>query len=216
MDGRILKCDYMRCSPAETSTINTPNSEIFINIPMEDSAISLLNSYLDLNFEVIKKADNSRYGNGNDMGLINLGRIALFSNFKLTTSSGIHLKHISHAHIVSLMYKLISSAKDTNDLSINFDHSHNRRRDDLTSKKNVKGKYHLRIVLKDVFGLAEHQEKATFGLGSKRIPSGSKDEAVLDKAAGIADARIKIDHIHWYVAHYTSSFSQQGILSKQI
>ena len=67
VDRRILKCDYIRYSPAKTSTIKTPNSQIYINIPREDSVISLLNSYLDLSFEVIKRADNSRYGNGNDI-----------------------------------------------------------------------------------------------------------------------------------------------------
>ena len=38
----------------------------------------------------------------------------------------------------------------------------------------------------------------------------------MDKVAGIADAGIKIDHIHWYMAHYTPSIQQQSILSKQI
>ena len=52
---RILKCDYIRYSPAETSTIKSPSSQIHINIPREDSVISLLNSYLDLNLEVVKK-----------------------------------------------------------------------------------------------------------------------------------------------------------------
>ena len=61
IDRRLLKCDYIRFSPAETSTINLPNSQIYINIPREDSVISLLNSFLDLSFEVIKKDDNSRY-----------------------------------------------------------------------------------------------------------------------------------------------------------
>ena len=69
VDRKILKCDYIRYSPAETSTINTPNSQIYINIPRGDSVISLMNSYLDLNFEIIKRADNSRYGNGNDIRL---------------------------------------------------------------------------------------------------------------------------------------------------
>ena len=115
VDRKILKCDYIRYSPAETSTINTPNSQIYINIPREDSVISLLNSYLDLNFEVIKKVDDSRYGNGNDIRLVNLAAIALFSNFKLTTSSGKHMKDISHAHLVSLMYKLITSSKGSDD-----------------------------------------------------------------------------------------------------
>ena len=97
--------------------------------------------------------------------MINLGPIALFSNFKLTTSCGKHLEDISHAHIVSFMYKLISSAKDSNDLSIGFNHSRNRRKDELTANKSVKGKYHPKVLLKDVFGFAECQEKPTYGLG---------------------------------------------------
>ena len=90
VDQRILKCDYIRFSPAKKSTTNTPNSQKYINIPRkdEDSVISLINSFLDLNFEVIKGADNSRYANGNDIRLVILGPIALFSDFKMTTSSG--------------------------------------------------------------------------------------------------------------------------------
>ena len=216
VDRRILKCDYIRYSPAETSTINTPNSQIYIDIPREDSFISLLNSYLDLNFEVVERADNSRYGNGNDIRLVNLGPIALFSNFKLTTNSGKHLEVISHAHLVSLMYKLITSSKDSNDLSVGFNNSRDRRRDELAQNKNIKGKYHLKIMLKDVFGFAECQEKATYGLGYKLTLTRNKDDAVIDKAKGIADARIRIDHIHWYVPHYTPCVKQQTILFKQI
>ena len=104
VDRRILKCDFIRYSPGETSTISTPNSQTFINIPREDSVISLLNSFLHLNFEVIKRVDNSRYANGNDTSLVNLGPIALFNNFNLTTSSGKHLEDISQAHLVSSMY----------------------------------------------------------------------------------------------------------------
>ena len=216
VDRKILKCDYIRYSPAETSTINTPNSQIFINIPREDSVISLLNSYLDLSFEVIKKDDNSRYANCNDIRLVNLGPVALFSNFKLTTSSGKHLEDISHAHLVSLMYKLITSSKDSNDLSVGFDYSRNRRRDELALNKNIKGKYHVKIMLKDIFGFVEHQEKATYGLGYRLTLTRNKDDAAIDKADAIANARIRIDHIHWYVPHYTPSIQQQSTLSKQI
>ena len=59
VDRIILKCDYMRYSPVETSTTKTPNSQRYINIPRENSVTSLLTSYLELNFEVIKKTDNS-------------------------------------------------------------------------------------------------------------------------------------------------------------
>ena len=121
--------------PAETSTIETPNSEIYINIPREDSINSLLNSYLDLNSEVIRRADDSRYANGYDIKPVNLGPIALFNNLKLTTSSRKHLEDIRHSHLVSLLYKLTTSSKDSDDLPTGFDRSRTMRRDELALNK---------------------------------------------------------------------------------
>ena len=212
----FLKCDYIRYSPSEISTINTVNSQIYINIPREDSVISLLNSYLELNFDVLHAATNNRYADGNDIMLVNLGFIGLFSTYKLTTSSGKHLENIDHAHIVSLMYKLLTSSKGSDDLSICFDRDRTRTRNELTNNKNIKGKYHVRIYLKDVFGFAEYQEKATYGLGYKLSMTKNSDNAVLNKANAINNGRVKINAIEWYVPHYTPSMQQQGILSKQI
>ena len=50
------------------------------------------------------------------------------------------------------MYKLISSAKYTDDLSIVFDRDRNKRQRELPNNKNIKGNYHVRIMLRDVFG----------------------------------------------------------------
>ena len=213
----ILKCDYIRYSPSEISTINTANSQVYINIPREDSVISLLNSYLELNFDVLHAAaPNNRYADGNDIRLVNLGPIALFSNYKLTTSSGKHLENIDHAHIVSLMYKLLSSSKGSDDLSVGFDRDRGRRRNELTNNKNIKGKYHIRIYLKDVFAFAEYQEKGTYGLGYKLTMTRNSDNAVLNKGNAINLGKIKINALEWYVPHYTPSMQKQSILSDQI
>ena len=163
VDPRILKCDYIRYSPNEISTINTANSQIYINISREDSLFSLLNSYLDLDLDMVHAATNNRYVDNNEIRLVNLGPIALFSNYKLATSSGKHLEDVTHAHIVCLMYKLLTTAKGSDDLSIGFDGDRTRRLNELVNNKNIKGKYHVRIYLKDVLGFAEHQEKATYG-----------------------------------------------------
>ena len=58
----FLKCDYIRFSPSKRSTINIANSQIYINLPREDSVVSLLNSYLDLNFDVLHAATNNICG----------------------------------------------------------------------------------------------------------------------------------------------------------
>ena len=212
----ILKCDYIRYSPSEISTINTANSQVYINIPREDSVISLLNSYLELNFDVLHAATNNRYVDGNDIRLVNLGPIGLFSNYKLTTSSGKHLENNDHSHIVSLMYKLLTSSKGSDDLSIGFDRDRTRRRNELTNNKNIKGKYYVRIYLKDVFGFAEYQEKGTYGLGYKLTLTRNTDNAVLNKGNAINLGKIKINALEWYAPYYTPSIQQQSILSKQI
>ena len=74
----------------------------------------------------------------------------------------------------------------------------------------IKGKYNLRLMLKDVFGFVEHLEKATFDLGYKLALTKNEEDAVLERTAVIADSRIEIDHIHWYVRQYTLSIQQQG------
>ena len=196
---------------------SSPKSLIYINIPGEDSGTSLLNDYIFLNFEVFKKTDTFRFGNGNGIRSNNLAPVGLFSNYILTTSSGKHLEDISHAHIVSLMYKLTPSAKDSEDVSIiGFNSDRGRRRVDIAPNKNIKGKYLLGNMLKDAFGFADDQKEATNGLGYKLTLPRNKDDGVLDKTLGICDARFKIELIHWYVTHRTPCIQQQSILSKQI
>ena len=216
IDRRILKCDYIRYSPAEISTTNTANSQTYINIPREDSLISLLNSYVELNFDVLKADTNGRYANTDHIRLTNLGTIALFSVYKLVTASNKHLEEITHAHFVSLIYKTGTSSKDSDDLSIGFDRNRGRRKNDLSNNKIIKGKYHTRIYLKDVLGYAEHQEKATYGLGYRFILTRITDNAVLNKGNTVTNAKVKINSLDWYVPHYTVNLEDYTKLMTQI
>ena len=114
------------------------------------------------------------------------------------------------------MYKLLTSSKGSDDLSIGFDRDRTRRRNELTNNKNIKGKNHVRIYLKDIFGYAEYQQKGTFGLVYKLTLTRNTDNAVLNKGNAINIGKVKINGIELYVAHYTPSIQQQSILSKQI
>ena len=78
-----------------------------------------------------------------------------------------HLEKISHAHIVSLLYRFLSSSRGSDNLSIGFHRSHDRRKQELTNNKKIKGKYHLGIYLGDIFGFAAYQAKASYGLGNQ-------------------------------------------------
>ena len=165
---------------------------------------------------MLRADNNNRYVDTNDIRLVNLGPIALFSNYKLTTSSGKHLEEISHAHIVSLIYKLLTSSRDSDDLSIGFDRNRGRRKNELSNNKNIKGKYHIKIYLKDFFGFAEHQEKGTYGLGYKLTLTRNTDNAVLNKDNAVANGRVKINSLDWYVPHYSPNLEEYNKLMTQI
>ena len=169
-----------------------------------------------MNFGVLHAATKNRYADGDDIRLVNEGPIALFSNYKLQSSSGKHIEEINHAHIVCLLYKFITSARNTDDLAIGFDRDCGRRQRELTNTKNIKGKYLVTIMLKDIFGFAEHQEKGTYGLGYKLTLTRNSDNAVLNKANATNSGKIKINSIEWYVPNYPPSLSQEKLLLSQI
>ena len=91
-----------------------------------------------------------------------------------------------------MFYKLIASARDTDDLSIGFNRDRKRRQNELNNNKNIKGKFHVRYMLKDVFAFAEHQEKAVFGLGYKLTLTRNTGNSVLNEANATIVGKTKI------------------------
>ena len=114
------------------------------------------------------------------------------------------------------MYKLITSAQNTDDLSKGFDRDGGRRQRELTNNNNTKGKHHVTVLLKDFFGFLLHQGKGTYGLGYKLTLTRHSGNAVLNKGNAINNAKIKIRTIDWYVPDYTPPPSQEKILISQI
>ena len=103
------------------------------------------------------------------------------------------------------MYKIITSARKTDDLSIGFDRDSERRKMVLSNNQKNKGKYHVTIMLKNIFGFAEQQAKCTYGLGYKLTITRKSDNAVLNKGNAISNTKIKITSIDWYVPLNTPS-----------
>ena len=109
------------------------------------------------------------------------------------------------------MYKLISSAIDTVDLSIGIDRGRNKKQRELNNNKNEKTKHHITIRLFDIFGFVKHQENATKGLRSKLTITWNSGKSVLNKSNATNVDKIKLIGTEWYVHHYTTSISQQSI-----
>ena len=116
----------------------------------------------------------------------------------------------------NLMYKLLTSSKDSEDLSIGFDRNRGRRKNEISNNKSIEGKYHIRIYLKNIFAFAEHQEKGTYGLGYILTLTRNTDNAVLSKAAATNNAKVKINSLDWYVPHYSPNLEEYNKLMHQI
>ena len=140
MDKTIHKIDFNKYSPSSLATINNSNSNISSIFPREDAYICLQNSYISLEFEVLKN-DDTIYVDGDQLLVVNFGPVALFSEVRLTTSSGKHLKEVDNLLPTSLMYKLLTSNQQTSQLMYGFEESQATRRQELTNNKTEKGTF---------------------------------------------------------------------------
>ena len=200
MDKPIHKIDFIKYSPSSLATINNNNSNFPIIFPREDAYICLQNSYISLEFEVLKY-DDTRYADGDQISLVNFGPVALFSEAKLTTSSGKHLEKVDNLHPILMMY--------------GFEKSQATRRQELTNNKTEKGTFFVTIKLKDLFGFAD-QEKITYGLGySLTLKRNNINDSII-RDNGVDAAKINIKDISWYIPHYTPSMENQQLVMDQI
>ena len=100
------------CYPSDLGTANTANSHLYYNTHRKKSVISLINSFIELNYEVVRANDNNRYAERRDIKVVNVGLVAFFSNYELAISSRKPLEEITHAFLARLLYKSIAAMKD--------------------------------------------------------------------------------------------------------
>ena len=112
------------------------------------------------------------------------------------------------------MYKLLTSARGCDDLFIGFHLNCTRRQQELSNNKNQKGKYHVSVFLKHIFGYSHDQLKATFGLGIKLTLTRNNDNAVLNKDNATILYKIKIIAIEWYLTTNSVFHNKLYYLSK--
>ena len=214
LDKPIHKIDFIKYSPNILATINNANSNISVSLPREDAYICLQNSFISLEFEVLKN-NNTRYADGDEISLVNFGPVALFSEAKLTTSSGKHLEKVDNLHPISLMIKLLTSGSQTSQLLYGFEESTTIRRQELTNNKIEKGTFFVRIKLKDLFGFAD-QEKITYGLGYTLTLKRNTNNDVILRGNAVDVAKVDVKDISWYIPHYVPSLENQQLVMDQL
>ena len=183
-------------------------------MPREDAYICLQNSFISIEFEVLKN-DNTRFANSDKISLVNFGPVASFSEAKLVKSSEKHLEKVDNLHPICLMYKRLTSQQQTSQLMYEFEESIAIRRQELTNHKAEKGTFFVRIKLKDLFGFAD-QEKTTYGLGYTLTLKRNNNKDPIIGTAAVDAAKVVVKDISWYIPHYVPSIENQQLVLNQI
>ena len=85
----VLKCDYIRFTPASLNLVNGENNQFVFDIPRKDSAISLKDSYFELDFNITHRSGaHNRHVDNDHLRIVNSRPVALFNKYRLTSSSG--------------------------------------------------------------------------------------------------------------------------------
>ena len=97
----FLKRYYSCFSPHSLNLVNKEINQIFLDIPREDSAISLKDSYLELQFKVTHRAGgHARYVRGDHIRIVKVYSLALFINYGLTSPSEKEKEEDDNSHAI--------------------------------------------------------------------------------------------------------------------
>ena len=209
----ILKEKKVKYYPENLSILNTDNSTIRIIVNPQEIYLNLNESELQMEFEVLKTA-GTRYADADDIRLVNLAPLALFSEMRLKTSSDKTLEKVGHLHTNILMHKLLTSTHENE--AAGFIKDADKRKDQLLTNNPTKGYMSYRIDMKDIFGFIECSEKYTYGLGYILEFRRKSDDAAIVRDNGLAAAKIDIKRLSWIIPSITPSNENQLVMQKHL
>ena len=111
IDRTKVKSDFVSYRPSSLVAVNG-NSPFNIVIPREDVYADLRDSYIEIEVQVVKNADDSLYVDGTAIQPNNLFFISLFREMSLKTFGSKTIESVENVYLSSLMYKLLSDNEE--------------------------------------------------------------------------------------------------------
>ena len=168
VDWSIFECDYVRCTSKSSSKLDVPTTQ-FLLMYQETNVFFMKKYSIKFYFKVCQ--NSSLDGDFELAGLIRFVYVLFVSfsrEYQLFTRVGKHLKRIErNAHIISLMYNLLTLSKDSIDFSLRFDEKNARCKLAMTDDKiaHNSGRFPVKTYPKDVFRFADQRKIGIYGLG---------------------------------------------------
>ena len=116
-DKTKLKSDFVAYRPTSLVAVNG-TAPFKIVIPKENVFVDPRDSYLELEVQLVKNADDSLYADADAIQPNNLIGISLFREMSLKSFGSKPLETVENVYFSSLMYKLLSDNEE--DMMINY------------------------------------------------------------------------------------------------
>ena len=211
-DDSIDKYEHVEYNPVVGANLNT--GDIRINIETQDIFTHPSESFLLIEGQLIKD-DDTRYANADVVSLINNGMMYLFKNIKYQLS-GQDIESLLNPGQATTMLGLLKYPDDFSksqglnqlwykDTSVDADIDNNVgfriRKEYIINNPNPKGTFSFRIPLKHIFGFCEDYNKILYGMKQTLTLTRNNDNDSIFRANAIANGKVRLDKISWFMPH---------------
>ena len=236
VDDSIYEYEYKEYNPIAGTNVN--RGSIVITIEAQDIYTHPAESYLIVDGELIKNANDNNYEDADNITLINNGIMYLFSDVRYHLAS--HeievLQNPGHASTMLGMLKYpddFYKAHGLNQLWFKDDNlepnqetntGFKKRHEYIIKSPNPKGTFSFKIPLKHFLGFCEDYKKILYGMQQRLTLTRTGDNNAIFKGTKtvnnnvvvIDEGKIHIKRIRWFMPHVIPSDAYRLQLNKII
>ena len=233
VDDSIYDYEYKEYNPIVGTNLN--RGSIVLTIESQDIYTHPAESFLVIEGQLLKN-DDSVYGDGDHIALINNGMMYLFSDvrFHLASHEIEVLQNPGHATTMLGMLKYPDDfykssglnqlwIKDENEgeaeertVQPTYNRGFDIRRKYIITTSNPAGSFEFKIPLKHFLGFCEDYKKILYGMQQRLTLTRTGDDDAIFRALGIDAGKIRLDKIRWFMPHVIPSDAYRLQLDKVI
>ena len=237
VDDSIYEYEYKEYNPITGTDLN--RGSIVITIESQDIYTHPAESYLNIEGQLLIRANDAPYVNGDKVALINNSIMYLFSDVRYHLASH-EIEVLQNPGYASAMLGMLKYPDDFNKSQglnqgwapdaeegtpIQGNDGFIKRRNyiiNMVEGAGNKGKFNFRIPLKHFLGFCEDYKKILYGMQQRLTLTRTGDNNAILKGqnaannAVVGDGRVKINKISWFMPHVIPSDAYRLQLNKII
>ena len=234
VDDSIYDYEYKEYNPITGTDLN--RGSIVLTIESQDIYTHPAESFLVIEGELVKNADNSDYDENDNITLINNGMMYLFSDVRYHLAS--HeievLQNPGHATTMLGMLKYPDDFNKSQGLNQLWFPDKNKGKAEIRRDQNAynngfdirqqyiiknslpSGLFSFKIPLKHFLGFCEDYKKILYGMQQRLTLTHVNNNNTIFKANGVDIAKLEIKRIRWFMPHVIPSDAYRLQLDKVI